>query len=44
MFMKNGGNGLDRMTLLEALGKRMFGQCYARLGFIVLQGSLEKDL
>jgi hypothetical protein len=42
--MENGGNGLDGVTLLEVLGEWMFGQCYARLAFIVLQGSLEKDL
>jgi hypothetical protein len=40
LFMKHGGNGLNGITLLEALGEWVFGQCYARLSFIVLQGSL----
>ena len=30
-------------NLLEALGERMFGQCNARLPFIVLQGNPEKN-
>jgi len=42
--MKNNGNGVDRVALLEALGEWMFGQCYARKPFVVMQGSFEKDL
>jgi hypothetical protein len=36
--------GLNGITLLEKLSKWMFGQFYAHLAFIVLEGSLEKDL
>jgi hypothetical protein len=42
--MKNGGDGLDGIALPEALGEWMFGQCYVRIPFIVVQGSLEKNL
>jgi hypothetical protein len=39
---KNGGNRLDRVIILEALGKRMFGQFYARLLLVVLQSDLRE--
>jgi hypothetical protein len=32
------------VTILEFLGEWMFGQYYARLSFIVLEGSLKEDL
>jgi hypothetical protein len=44
LFLKNGGNGLDRVTILELLGEWMSGQYYARLFLVVLYGSLEEDL
>jgi hypothetical protein len=42
LFTKNGGNGFDGARILELLGDRMFGQRYARLLFVVPQGSLEE--
>ena len=42
--MKNGGNELDGIAILELVGERMLGQCYARLLFVVLQGSFKKHL
>jgi hypothetical protein len=42
LFTKNGGNGLDGVTILEALGERMFGQFYARLLLVVLQSGLKE--
>ena len=42
MFLKDGGNGLDGVMILEALGKRMFGQFYARLLLVVLQSGLKE--
>jgi hypothetical protein len=42
--LKNGGDGLDGVTTLELLGERVFGQCYARLLIVFLQGSLEQHL
>ena len=44
LFMKNGGNRLDRVTILELLGEWMSGQYYAGLFLVVLYGSLEEDL
>jgi hypothetical protein len=41
LFTENNGNGLDRVTTLELVGKWMIGQCPARLVFIVSKGSLE---
>jgi hypothetical protein len=40
--MKNVSNGLDGDTVLELFGEWMFGQCDARLLFIVLLRGLEK--
>jgi hypothetical protein len=40
--MKNGGNGLDGVTILEALSERVFGQFYARLLLVVLQSGLKE--
>jgi hypothetical protein len=42
LFTKNGGDGLDRVTLLEALGERMFGQIYVRLLLVVFQSGLKE--
>jgi hypothetical protein len=42
LFTKNGGNGLDGVTILEALGERMFGQFYARLLFVFAQSGLKE--
>lgn len=44
LFTKNGGDGLDGITILELLGKWMIAQYYARLPFVALQGSLEEHL
>jgi hypothetical protein len=42
LFMKKIGNGLDGATILELLGEWVFGQCYASLFLVVLQGSLKE--
>ena len=42
--MKNGGNGLDGVAVLEPIGEWMLRQFYARLLFVVLQGGLKKHL
>jgi hypothetical protein len=42
--MKNGGNGLDRVAVLKLFGEWMIDQYYARLGFVVSQGSLKEHL
>ena len=42
LFTKNDGNRLDGVTILEALGERMFGQFYARLLLVVLQSGLKE--
>jgi hypothetical protein len=42
LFTENGGNGLDGVTILEALGEGMFGQFYASLLLVVLQSSLKE--
>jgi hypothetical protein len=42
LFTKNRGNGLDGVTILEALGERMFGQLYASLLLVVLQSGLKE--
>ncbi len=42
LFTENGGNAIDGVTILEVLGKRMFGQFYARLLLVVLQCGLEE--
>jgi hypothetical protein len=44
LFVKNGGNRLDRVTILELLGEWMSGQYYAGFFFVVLYSSLEEDL
>ena len=44
LFMENSGNGLDGVTILKSVGEWMLSQCYARFLFVVLQGSLKKDL
>ena len=44
LLIKNGGNGLDRVTILELLGEWMSGQYYAGLFFVVLYSSLEEEL
>ena len=44
MITKNGGNGLDGVTVLELLGEWMLGQCYARLLFVILQSNLKDYL
>jgi hypothetical protein len=44
LFTKNGGNGLDRVTVLELRGEWMLGKYYARLLLVDLHGSLEEDL
>lgn len=41
--MKKSGDGLDGGTILELLSERVFGQCYASLFLVVLQGSLKED-
>lgn len=40
--MKKGGDGLDGATTLELLSERVFGQCYASLFLVVVQGSLKE--
>ena len=42
LLTKNVGNGLDGVTILEALGERVSGQIYARLLLVVLQSGLEE--
>jgi hypothetical protein len=42
LFTKNGGNAVDRVTILQALGERMFRQFYARLLPVVPQSGLKK--
>ena len=42
LFTNDGGNRLDGVTILEVLGERMFGQFYARLLLVVLQGDLKE--
>ena len=44
MSTKNGINRLGRVTTLKLLGERMVDQYYARLLFVVFQGSLEEHL
>ena len=44
MFPKYGGNGsygIDRVKILEEIGKWMLDQFYARFPFVVLQGGLK---
>jgi len=42
LALKDSGNGLDGVTIVDLLGKWMFSQCYTGRFFIVLQGRLEK--
>jgi hypothetical protein len=44
LFTKNVGNRLNRTTILQLLREWMLGQDYARLLFVVSQGSLEENL
>jgi len=44
LFTKNGGNRLNRVTILELLGEWMIGQLLACLLFIVTKGSLKERL
>jgi hypothetical protein len=44
LFTKNGGNRLDGVIILKALGERMFGQFYARLLLVVLQSGLKEHM
>jgi hypothetical protein len=44
LLLKDRGDGLDRITIFELPGERMFDQFYPRLFFIALQGSLEERL
>ena len=46
LLPKNGGNGsygIDRVTILEEIGKWMLDQFYARLLFVILQGGLKEQ-
>ena len=44
LFTKNGGDGLDGVTVPESLGEWMLVQRYARLDLVVLEGSLKEHL
>ena len=42
LLVKKGGNRVDGVTMLKALGKRMFGQFYARLLLVIFQSGLKE--
>ena len=42
MFTKNGGDGLDGITVLEFLGEWVLGQRYASLPLVVVQGNVKE--
>jgi hypothetical protein len=42
LVLQKGGNGLYGLTTLELCSEWMFGQCYACLPLVRLQGRLEK--
>ena len=44
LISKNGGDGLDGITVLELLGEWVLGQWYARLVLVVLQSNLKEYL